>query len=375
MVWFHGGGNMRGSDRLSYYDGSSLAHHNVVVVTAQYRVGILGFLALPELIAESPHHSAGNYGLLDQIQALRWVQQNIAQFGGDPHRITAFGESSGAADIACMMTSPLARGAMQQAIMESGSAYYDIADLKTAAAHGTEVESKLGLTSLAALRGASAEQLLHSGAAFDTIVDGWILPEFPATAWQEHHVAPLPVIIGTNHDEGSAQPNPPSTVADYEERLKYIFGALYPEALQIFPCTEDEQATATIDRVLTTVQYAAPARRAARTLQAAGDTHVYRYLFSKIPPGRVGEVLGAGHGTELAYVFGSFRRPIEEHVALSNIMQEAWTQFAATSDPSTASVPWPAYQADTDEVLEFGDTVAVKSGWLRAECDLADKRP
>lgn len=217
MVWVHGGGNVEGSQEWPPL-GPALARHGVVVVSINYRLGAFGFLTHPALSAESPHHSSGNYGLLDQIEALQWVRRNIDKFGGDPAQITLFGASSGSLDVCDLMVSPLAAGLFQKAILQSGVCVdFAARPVATAEPDGARLLRVFGVAAdsqaLSRLRALPAEQLLETAAQdkgldFNPVVDGWVLPQQPAITFAHGEQAKIPVIVGSNLNEVSIFASP-----------------------------------------------------------------------------------------------------------------------------------------------------------------------
>jgi para-nitrobenzyl esterase len=213
MVWIHGGSNLNGAGSQPEYDGSNLASKGVVVITINYRLDIFGFLAHPELTRESGTNSSGNYGLLDQIAALKWVRNNIRAFGGDPSRVTIFGESAGAFDVSLLMASPLTKGLFARAIGESGGALTPIPafgpkPLQIAEQDGLKFAQSVGASSVSELRGKSATELLDAAIknpityAFG-VVDGYVMPEHPASIYSQGKQNDVPLLVGWNADEGS----------------------------------------------------------------------------------------------------------------------------------------------------------------------------
>src|SRR5690606_35924751 len=216
MVWIHGGGLTRGSGTVSWYDGTELARKGVVLVTLNYRLGPFGYLAHPALTDESPHDSSGNYGLLDQIAALAWVRDNIARFGGDPGNVTIFGESAGAWSVHQLSASPLAAGLFHKAIGQSGAHAYPLPELTRPRfglpayeATGLALERAAGVGSLDALRGLTADAVLDAWGRAELealtrpVVDGWVLPDQIVEIYRRHRHNPVPLMLGSNADEGS----------------------------------------------------------------------------------------------------------------------------------------------------------------------------
>ncbi len=400
MVWIHGGGHTTGSGAMPFYDGAALASRGVVVATLNYRLGPLGYLAHPALSAESPYGVSGNYGLLDQVEALRWVRRNIVAFGGDPTRVTVFGESAGAASIARLLVAPSAQGLFHRAILQSGGPvghnrhlrerWYG---LEPAEAVGRRVAERLGLTDAAdpaaALRRVTPRDLLEaadpaqglfgSGLKFGPCVDGVILPNDPVDLWARGGSHGVPVLVGSNADEGTVflRQLPVRTAAGCRRVLERAFPGRLEEALRLFPRDGSDEAAveAALNRVVTVTAFAAPARAMARDAAAHG-AKAYLYHFTRRPPLGRRRDLGAFHGLEIGYVFGTVKRrrafaPADHR--LSDTMMGYWVAFARTGDPNGDGRPaWPAWTPENKAAMELGDGVAVRTDLLNAECDLAD---
>ena len=250
MVWIHGGGFTRGTGTSTSYDGENFARKGVVLVTINYRLGIFGFLAHPALTAESSHHASGNYALLDQIAALEWVKKNIAAFGGDPRNVTIFGESAGSWAVNCLMASPLAKGLFQRAIGESGGQFSPMKSLADAEKAGRQFAASLGVSAdadaLKALRAKPAEELLK---ASDTPtaspdVDGWVLPEEINTIFAAGKQNDVPLIVGSNADEGTtlAPQLAQTTATVFGSRIQQLYGNSAGDFLKVYPGGSDSEA-------------------------------------------------------------------------------------------------------------------------------------
>jgi para-nitrobenzyl esterase len=318
-----------------------------VVVTVNYRLGAFGFFAHPALAAESPHHVSGNYGLLDQIAALQWVHDNIARFGGDPARVTIFGESAGGMSVGSLIGSPLAAGLFQRAILESGTGASNENRLDSAQAHGVLGASSLGITGVdasaaAQLRALSADSVLHvtvraagdpGRPIFWPIVDGWVLPRRVDSTLVRGMGNVVPVIVGSNADE--------------------------PQ-----------------------VMFGAPSRSFARMITARGAP-AYLYQFARVAEDSANRARGAYHSAEITFVFGR-SRPIEAsagHAAydstLADAMSDYWAAFATSGDPNGPPAAgkqprWPKYDPVTDAYIEFGPTIVAKRDIHRALYDSLD---
>ncbi|MGA7343511.1 MAG: carboxylesterase family protein [Terracidiphilus sp.] len=364
MFWIHGGANVGGSGRGPLYNDGTLAGHGVVTVTINYRLGVFGFLAHPELTRESPHHASGNYGLMDQILALRWVVDNIAKFGGDPRNITVFGQSAGSVDTGMLMTSPLAIELFQKAIGESGAPFYPPPDtLAQAEQKGVDSVAALNLPAgaegIAAMRRIGAMDLLEKlgprasqwpGIGPD--VDGWVLRERPITAFAAGREARIPLLIGTTSREF------PISMPD-DALMKAIdreAGGLAPKVLAIYGLTPNADGKmnppvdplygAAANQWTADVMFHCPIASEALWHSAAGNP-TYEYEFEHAIPGQ--EAQGAVHSSDLPYVWGYF--PKEGNIAgsfgavdtkLAELMETYWTNFARSGNPNGDAVPlWP----------------------------------
>ena len=390
MVWIHGGSNLNGEGTSPWYDGAALARRGVVVVTINYRLGAFGFLSHPALTAESPHRASGNYGLLDQLDALRWVQRNIKAFGGDPSRVTVFGESAGAIDIMHLMASPLSAGLFHRAIAESGAPMQAMAGAAQAESVGVKLASTLGIDpgpgALGALRArpageieAAAGRMMLAGQYVPgPVVDGWVLPAMTGRAFAAGRQTPVPLLLGTNALEMTSLqfylPPIPRTIAGFRRWLDQTFGPAAPRIAELYPTPSDADVARSLATVVTHQFFTCPTRLAARAMANVGRP-AYLYQFTRVLPG--GEKLGAYHAAEIGYVFGNRmawlpHEPVDD--TLSDAMASYWTQFAATGNPNRAGLPeWPAYAATTDQHLELGSEVEVGSGLVHEACDVVDQ--
>jgi len=381
MVFVYGGGFIGGSCAYPLYDGAELAAQGLVVVCFNYRVGIFGFLAHPMLSAESPHRTSGNYGLLDQIAALRWVKENIAAFGGDPERVTVFGESAGAVSIAILLTSPLATGLFKQAILLS-PAVLPLASRAEAEQSGAALGSNL-----AALRQLTARELLaHNDDFFPhpatavmpiafpaPIVDGYLVPKQPRSAFATGAVSAIPTIVGIAADEGRMFAKQ-QTVASYQAWVRSKFGAQSDELLALNPAATDAAATAAGAAILGDAEFGESARLIARAI-SLHQPETFFYLFSR---GVAGRAQPATHSEALPYLFGSLDKPSfiphpppdATDLELSAILRQSFARFATSGNPNGAGLPhWPNYDRTSDPYLEFGTRVRVGHAYRRAQLD------
>ena len=380
VVWLHGGSNKAGN---SHHDliGPALARRGVVFVAVNYRLGPFGFLAHPWLTAESGHRSSGNYGLLDQLEALRWVRENIAAFGGDPARVTLMGHSAGAVDACLLMVSPLAAGLFHRAILHSGECQATLtADIRTTLHYngitgngeemGQRLARALAVTSVAALRDVPAETILSTWRdqpelAFETIVDGWVIPNQPARTFATGKQLDIPVLVGSNTDEATIfNLGAIKTVAQYKAYLAADTGAYADRQLETYPVATDAEVPARFLQLMTD-SFGFGAHALARSVTRTGQR---AYLYSYSYAGRgTGAPAGAFHGAELMVLGGVFPgdwKRAEDDDRLGEAMRGYWVRFATTGDPnggSTATSPrWRAYDPSDDQCLDLGPTIAMR---------------
>jgi len=376
MVWIHGGGFTGGAGRV--YDGAVLAaRHHVIVVTINYRLSAFGFLALPSLDAESPDNSSGNYGLMDQQAALRWVRGNAFAFGGDPGNVTIFGESAGGASVCANMASPTAFGLFSRAIAESGC-IFPAPGKQAAEQQGTALAKSLGCTNAATaaacMRTRTVAAILKaepsSGLSWAPVAGGFTLPASPLRAFESGQYLHVPLLQGSNHDEGRFfvgltfdALGHPLTAAQYPQVVAARFGAkAAPAILAHYPLSAFESPDLAFAKVLTDSEFSCPALLTDILTQRSGS---YAYEFSDpAPPNDFGITftfpLGAAHSTELQYVFGkvpllditpSFK---PDQAALSAQMMGYWTRFAATGNPNAGPAPhWPAFGGSNPQLQEL----------------------
>ena len=379
MVWIHGGGFQFGTG--AGYDPQHLVRKGVVLLTINYRLGVLGFLAHPELSAESPHGASGNYGQLDQIESLEWVKRNIAAFGGDPENVTIFGESAGGQAVTQLMVSPPAAGLFHRAISESGVGVHVHTHLKkpgstpfSAESRGEAFAESVGAADLAVLRKMDADSLVQAATTFPgvtgPIIDGYALAEHPGQSFREARAHPVPFMLGSNGEEGTALywgspmaeiPPPVDSAEKYRAAIGQVFAADADRVLALYPAANDEEMLASSKDLLGDSLFGAQAHYVARHLALAGRPP-YLYFFSRKPAGKAGEILGAFHASEISYVFGVsvLGTLTEDDLKMSDTMMDYWVQFARTRDPNSADRPrWTPFDVEQNQYMEFGRTAAM----------------
>jgi para-nitrobenzyl esterase len=371
MVWIHGGALTRGSGSLPTYDGEALAKKGVVLVTINYRLGVFGFLAHPDLTKESDTHSSGEYGILDQIAALDWVHRNIEAFGGDPKRVTIFGESAGSWSVNTLVATPLAKGLFQRAIGESGAFFAPLPKLADAEKIGQRVTKG---ESIAQLRAKSAAELLKtSGELARPNVDGWLLPDQVSAIFAAGHQNDVPTLIGSNANEGTAF-TPPVVKADaFQKTAQTRYGDLADAFLKLYPANTDQQAhDASADSMRDQI-FGWEMRTWARMQSRTGKGKVFVYYFSRVPPDSFGPKLGAYHASEIAYAFNNEHSQQDVDKVLADTMSSYWVNFAAHGDPNGKTVPkWPAYNVKTDLAMGLGDRIQPTEIPHKAALDFLD---
>jgi len=375
FFWIHGGGNNEGSAAAPVYDGEGLAKKGLVVVVINYRLGVLGWLTHPELTKESPNHASGNYGLLDQIAALKWVHENIAAFGGDPNRVTIAGQSAGASAVHNLTASPLAKGLFQRAIAESGSSVDGRGQRPLAEQEqdGVKFAQAKGAQSLAALRAMSWENLVApvpgasanpaTGATplwrFGVVVDGYSLPASITEIFAQGKQNDVPTMTGCNADEGGAVPQPDITSEEFQKQARQKYGDMADAFLRLYPAASKEEAGRAQN------DSARDQARVSMYLWATnrgktGKTKAYTYFWNHALPGPDADKYGAFHTSEVPYVLNSLNksdRPFKDaDRIIADMMSSYWANFAATGDPNGKGLAaWPAVGKKSGMTMQLGD--------------------
>jgi para-nitrobenzyl esterase len=375
FVYLYGGGFSEGSGAVPVYDGEGLARKGLVVVTINYRVGVLGFLAHPELTTESDHRASGNYGLLDQVAALQWVHENIAGFGGDAQRVTIAGQSAGGMSVHDLTASPLAKGLFQRAIVESGGSNIDkvgitlsARSLAEAEADGKRFADSKGAKSLKELRAMSWQKLTEPapngpsgpGLRFAPIVDGYLLPAPVRETIAQGKQNDVATLTGANTGElGGFGPLPsPITAEWFRNQARQRYGAGADEFLKLYPAATDDEARLSYsqsvrDQALVSMYLWAKER------SKTAKTKVYEYLWDHPLPGPDADRFGAFHTSEVPYVLNTLYmsdRPFTGNdKRIADMMSSYWANFAAAGDPNGKGLAaWPAV-GEKSEIFEVGD--------------------
>jgi para-nitrobenzyl esterase len=400
MVFLHGGAFTMGSNTMELYDGAALARAGMVVVTPNYRLGALGFMAHPALAAEDPAHPvSGNYGIMDQRLALQWVRDNIARFGGDPENVTLFGESAGAISSCLHLVSPDSAGLFQRLITESGTCHLITLPTKDAGTPAEDSAEERGMRLarevgcgegdvLACLRAKTPDELLAaSGSPMDLMrphvgfgpsVDGKVLPALPAQLLKEGRYTKVPMLVGTNEDEGSlftfrAKLDTPE---QYEAAVKVRSPDKADALLKLYPVKEHSSPKAAYNHMLRDALFLCPTRELARTATAHGQP-VYLYQFTYAPVRTFSAFMGltgAYHAAELPFVFGATQGGLrlegeKEHVLSRHIMGY-WTRFATKGDPNgEGAMAWPLFTQEAEPHLVLGEQLSQGSHLDQLHCD------
>ena len=373
IVWIHGGGYTNGSASMPLYWGERLARKNVVVVSVAYRLGPLGFLALPELTHESPHHSSGNYGLMDQLAALEWIQRNIAAFGGDPKCVTVAGQSSGSISVSILMASPLAKGLFQRAIGQSGGLFEPLQLapkflLVNAERDGEKFAESLGANSLEKLRGLPATLLIgNPGDIVHPVVEPYVLPREPYQVFLSGKQNDVPLLLGSNAEEARSLTDVSHvTATTYERDIETSFGALPAPLIAAYPHASDREAqTARLD-FERDLRFGWDMWAWAGLQATTGESPVFFYSFQQKPPfpkGSVYEGWGASHFAELWYVFDHISQEpwqwTDGDRRLARDVSSYWANFAKSGNPNGPDVPfWPAFSRTESKVQHLVDPVS-----------------
>lgn len=393
IVFLYGGGSTIGSSGMALYDGAAVAKRGAVFVNFNYRVGAMGFMAHPELTKESPHHQSGNYGYLDQVAALRWIQRNISRFGGDPAKVIVSGQSAGAGSVSLLQASPLAKGLFRGVVAMSGGAWGNGGQVITLAESektGVRLQEALKARSLHAMRQVPADRILAMQEEFQVgaggggpvriggaNVDGYFLPQTPATIFAAHQQNDVAVIAGFTHDESSNELRTAKGLEAFQAAARKIFGADAEKFLQLYPASTDQQAAEMGSAAAREGAVERGARNWAIAQAKSGKAPVWLFMYSRVHPYIPGvkiadqdtATVGAYHTSDVPYWFGTqdalnlmhdTRNWTAYDRQLSSNMTDALIAFARNGDPNTAAVKWPKWTPVQEQLIEFGNTVQVQ---------------
>jgi para-nitrobenzyl esterase len=375
MVWIYGGALENGSASTPLYAGEGFAKRGVILVTFNYRLGVLGFLSLRALSQESTAGVSGNYGLLDQISALEWVQRNIRAFGGDAQNVTLFGQSSGSISVSALIASPMAKGLFQRAIGESGGLFEPLElssgfALAGAEEDGEHFAKRQGASTLERLRALSATEVLKTPFDAHFVVDGRVLKQSPFDAYRKGEQNDVDVLLGSNSDEGQLFLQKKSvTVGNFKETLAGDFSAPLVWLLNPKPGSTDAEARVSAAATEGDMRFRWDMWAWARLAAKNGTKRVYYYQFSRTPPFLRGDRyfgLGATHGMEMPYVFdhlGQQQAPwTTKDRELAAAMIQYWTNFARSGDPNAQGLPvWPSFRESPDQAMMLGENIRADS--------------
>lgn len=379
FVYFYGGGFVSGDSSEPRYDGESMAAKRIVVVTVNYRLGVFGFLAHPLLTRESSYRASGNYGLLDQNAALRWVQQNITNFGGDPKRVTIGGESAGSVSVSAHMVSPLSKDLIAGAIGESGAITGTLSAVPLAKGEeaGSNFTASLGLQSLAALRAVPAQELLEpagkggwaSVGRFPIVRDGYFFPENPAELYGAGRQARVPLLAGWNSEEagwqalfGRDEPTP----ENYRKVLEKLYGARADEALKLYPATTREEVIQSATDMAGDRFIAYSTWKWAELHGKTSGARIYRYFYTRPRPA----ARGAVHSAEIEYALGNLKLNdaypwTDDDYRVSTTMQNYFANFIKKGDPNGPGLPkWPVSRVMRIDVQSRAESDTTRARYL-----------
>jgi para-nitrobenzyl esterase len=361
LVWIYGGGFNSGGSAVPIYDGEALARKGIVFVSINYRVGIFGFFAHPELSSETGTGTSGNYGLLDQIAALQWVKNNIINFGGDPSNVTIAGQSAGSMSVNCLVASPLAKGLFRKAIAESGASVVGgrNASLKLAEEDGLKVQQKLGAASVSDMRNLPAESLQKTAQGVrGVIIDGYVLPDTIAkiVAWEKQNRVAL--LTGWNQDEG-IQFGPPKNAVDFRKQIAQQYGGDTSIFFTHYPAATDAEAAASQVRLSNDAVFGVQNYTWAN-IESSQGKNVYVYRFTRKVPATGDYVkYGAFHTGEVPYAYDNLKfvnrpwEPVDRELA--KVMSGYWVNFIKTGNPNGKGLPtWPLYTTKDKMIMELG---------------------
>lgn len=361
LVWIYGGGFVSGGSAVPIYDGEAMAKKGIVFVSINYRVGIFGFLAHPQLTRESGHHASGNYGLMDQLAALTWVQQNIAAFGGDPGNVTIAGQSAGAMSVNCLVASPLAKGLFHRAIAESGAGFVNrSASLLNLEAEGVKLMRSMHLSMIDSLRAVPAEELMKQEIVYaGPVIDGYVLPDNISNIFSQGKANNVDLLTGWNEEEGLTL-GPVRNAQEFQQDMKARYAGDSTDFFRYYPAGSDAEAEMSQLKLARDIIFGVQNYTWANVQsRQGGKTYVYR--FTHRPPA-TGKYLkyGAFHTAEVPYAFNNLqfvKRPWKEaDHTLADMMSSYWANFVKTGNPNWKGLPvWEQYKEGDKRIMILGE--------------------
>ncbi len=364
------------------YDGEEMAKKGVVYVNINYRLGVFGFMAHTELSAESGHKASGNYGFLDQIEALKWIQKNIAEFGGDPKNVTIAGQSAGSFSVNALVASPLTKGLFHRAIAESGGMFTNRMgkNLEDAETQGDMLMQRCLAKNIMEMRLKPAEEILNIANGkgmerFGTVLDGYVLPKDLKTHFENGKHNDVPLLTGWVTGDGALMGTSPMTVEKFKQQAKEKYGEKADEFLTIFTAHTDEEAKAAQNR-LGLCQFAAFQSHLWAGFNKKNKSYLYQ--FSHVPPDKPNfPNYGAFHTSEVPYALHTLKQWKRDwqktDYDLEQTMSEYWVNFAKTGNPNGAGLPeWKSYDKETGQIMELGDKVSMQSGTFKKAFDFLE---
>ena len=376
FVWIYGGGFSSGSAACAVYDGEEISKKGIIVVSINYRVGVLGFLAHPELSRESGNKVSGNYGLLDQVAALKWIKKNIEAFGGDPQKVTIAGQSAGSMSVCALVASHLAKGLFSGAIAESGGILggHMNSNLADAEKSGLSFMNKMKTSNIKELRHKSAEELIAAGGNFGPVSDGYVIPGDVFAAFKDGKFNDVSIMAGWVTGDGSLIGTQTITPEKYRKQAIEKYGDKADEYMKLFPGNTSEQIAASL-KELSLLEFAAlPAHR----WTVFSKNNAYIYQFSHVPVDKPGfPNYGAFHTSEVPFALHTlhmWKRPWRDvDLAVEKTMSDYWVNFVKTGNPNGKGLPeWGVYDKSSGNIMEIGDISQIKKGLYKSEFDFLE---
>ena len=392
MVWIHGGALTRGNGATPAYNGANLAKKGVVLVTINYRLGPLGYLAHPELTAESENGSSGNYGVLDQVAALEWVRDNIDEFGGDPDNVTIFGESAGSWSVHALMGTPLSEGLFHRAIGQSGATfgvdYYLAGQDSAGGPSGEDVGASFmeacGVNSLAEMRALPSDKIIDvfanhpQGREFKTraVVDGWVFPNEIQNQFFSGNQHDVPVMIGFNAKEMTTLSSPsivPGSMDAYRTRIDQQYGPLADRFHEVYPVSDASEIADAYMRSIGDTYFGLQMLTWAETMEKVSSP-AYLYYFTHVPPNENSDYLGAYHAAEIVYAFNNWGKTNSSddatNLQVADRISDYWVNFARNGDPNGVDLPeWHPYDEREEHYMELGTELQAGQQLLKPQLD------